>query len=350
MPIYCQTSAPAQGCGPLSKLPFTSTSWRGWRCYERSPLVRSSERPGRQADVGQLHCSALREEPGRNSLQTPLQVESGCSPVVCRLGRATWRQRLSRQIESGGRWAFTHSVTPNRVVSPPASVPTYTPPVSRHAVGSLRNSLQQPTTGLHFSLSGSTSSGDGRPLPGLGRSGSLRLPSLSPHPKGPPTSGALPVSADSECPPTLEPIVDLPSFARCVAVPRKLPLRQDLLLQFYSEARHPDLLGLNLHVFRLSGGYYAGESSVRQPWRESFTLEGPPLWKCTTPMGDIPTLVPLEQSQSVGTGTPPASGLFTCLSVEKKLAPSPLRDTGQRLLVYIDCRDDLIQVLIRICL
>ena len=27
-------------------------------------------------------------------------------------------------------------------------------------------------------------------------------------------------------------------------------------------------------------------------------------------MGDIPTLVPLEQSQSVGTGTPPASGLF----------------------------------------
>ena len=67
-------------------------------------------------------------------------------------------------------------------------------------------------------------------------------------------------------------------------------------------------------------------------------------------MGDIPTLVPLEQSQSVGTGTPPASGLFTCLSVEKKLAPSPLRDTGQRLLVYIDCRDDLIQVLIRICL
>ena len=97
---------------------------------------------------------------------------------------------------------------------------------------SLRNSLQQPTTELLFSLYGSTSSGDGRPLPGLGRSGSRRLPSLSPHPKGPPTSGALPVSADSDCPPTLEPIVDLPSFARCVTVPRKLPLRQDLLLQF----------------------------------------------------------------------------------------------------------------------
>lgn len=62
-----------------------------------------------------------------------------------------------------------------------------------------------------------------------------------------------------------------------VEVPRKLPVRSDLLMQPRSRVFHNDPACLALHVWRLSGPRLDRRDSVPQPWRESLRQEGPQL-------------------------------------------------------------------------
>lgn len=68
-----------------------------------------------------------------------------------------------------------------------------------------------------------------------------------------------------------------PLLQLCTEVPRKLPLRKDLLVQD-QKLFHPDLESLNLHVFRLSAEKLYSTGNIADLWlRECSKLEGPPL-------------------------------------------------------------------------
>lgn len=68
-----------------------------------------------------------------------------------------------------------------------------------------------------------------------------------------------------------------PLLLRTVQMPRRLPVRADLLSQPGSNLIHPDIEGLNLHIFRLSGGQLRAEDSRTQWSIESLGIAGPPL-------------------------------------------------------------------------
>jgi hypothetical protein len=52
-------------------------------------------------------------------------------------------------------------------------------------------------------------------------------------------------------------------------LPRRLPLRPDLLSQPGNNYLHQNLEELNLHMFRLSGGPLKTEASLIRQWTES---------------------------------------------------------------------------------
>jgi hypothetical protein len=68
-----------------------------------------------------------------------------------------------------------------------------------------------------------------------------------------------------------------PLLLRTVQIPRKLPVRADLLSQPGSDLLHSDIEGLNLHIFRLSGGQLGAGDSQKQWSTESLGNAGPPL-------------------------------------------------------------------------
>jgi hypothetical protein len=63
-----------------------------------------------------------------------------------------------------------------------------------------------------------------------------------------------------------------PLLAAATEIPRKLVLRPDLLHQPGSRFLHEDPSSLNLHVFRLCGGYSGDRASQNRSLRDSLLL------------------------------------------------------------------------------
>ena len=233
------------------------------------PLCKQYSTSGhRQYNSGGLH-----KQRGRHEVRPTLCLTMENPDLVYQETRYTESPTHSGSAERGGRQAVQirtdHS---NRVVPPSAGIRSNMLQVAPTSNRPLCHQIQQQTTSLCVTLSGSHGLSSGCTQPTMGGSGPLCLSPNSHIGQGSGEVAGLPVQQNhSDRPRVAKHALVLDLVAMSSQIPLSLPKLPNLLTQPFSQTPHRNLTNLNLHAWLLEPQQSRSTVSLRR-WQQELKL------------------------------------------------------------------------------